>query len=280
MAAARAAADAAASAPVRLSNGTLRSATHTFFGRTFTVAVNDSTSDHATVVWDASVAFLRWLEHNPRELARFQNARVLELGAGTGLLGIALAHAAGARVVLTDLPHVCAALEAAVAAEPLPRGAPGTLSVVPYDWSGAADARVLAAGGGGPFDIIVGTDVAYSEALNARLVASAAAFARAAAPRVASVIFANELRCEVAQAVFDAAARGAFLAKRVPAKAMHPAWRAANMLIFKMRVKAGALKAAARAAGAGAGASAGAAAAAGDDGSGSGSDEEDADDDE
>jgi predicted nicotinamide N-methyase len=222
-------------APIGTTDGTCRSITTTAFGREFSLAVNDASLDHGLMLWDASVALIRYLEHSPKELAALRGARVLELGAGTGLLGLALAHAVGARVVLTDLPHVCANIAANVRANSLPPGAPGSVTVLPYAWSGVADAAVLAAGGGA-FDAILGTDVAYSEELNPVLLASAAAFAGAGGSR-AAVLFANELRCAVAQAVFDREWPAHFAAKRVPTKHLHPEWRDKNMLFFKMKLR-------------------------------------------
>lgn len=62
-----------------------------------------------TTVWDASIVLAKFLEKGARrgELsrARLTGRRVLELGAGPGLGGIAAALL-GADVVLTDLPDI------------------------------------------------------------------------------------------------------------------------------------------------------------------------------
>jgi predicted nicotinamide N-methyase len=220
-------------APLECTTDACRSMTATIFGREYTVAVNPISLDHGLMVWDASMALLRFFEHNPKELSALRGARILELGAGTGLLGIALAHAVGAHVVLTDLEHVCANIAANVRANALPPGAPGSVRVAPYSWSGEAPPELCAHG---PFDFIIGTDVAYSESLNPTLIASAAAFAAASAPRC-TVFFANELRCSIAQGVFDAEWPKFFTAKRIAVKLMHPEWRDKNMIFFKMRLR-------------------------------------------
>jgi len=224
-------------AAVRLNDASTTELELSFFGRPFTIHQNPSSFDHGLCLWDAAVCFLRFVECSPKVAARLRNAAVLELGAGTGLLGIVLAHCLHCRVVVTDLPAVCPNLAANLAANPLPRGAAGSVAVLPYAWSGEADAAVLAGGGGG-FDAIVGTDVAYSEALNDVLLRSAAAFARASARRCA-VFFCNELRCAVAQAVFDASAPPLFRVKRVPTKRLHPDWRAHNQLLLELTLRAG-----------------------------------------
>lgn len=224
---------------VETTDGTCRSMSVTAFGRLFTVNVDDTSLDHGLMLWDASVAFLRYLEANPRECESLRNARILEVGAGTGLLGIALAHCVGARVVMTDLTRVCGNLAANVTADPLKPGASGSLSVVPFDWCDADGPRaVLAASDGGVFDAIIGTDVAYSEALNPTLLSATAACARASEVRGTrcTVYFANELRCELAQGVFDRVAPTLFVCKRVPAKQMPQSLRDQNMILFKMRL--------------------------------------------
>jgi predicted nicotinamide N-methyase len=218
-------------APLECTTDACRSMTAAIFGREYTLAVNPISNDHGLMLWDASMALLRFFEHNPKELSALRGARILELGAGTGLLGIALAHAVGARVVLTDLEHVCANIAANVRANALAPGAPGSVRVAPYSWSGEAPPELR-----GPFDFIIGTDVAYSESLNPTLIASAAAFAAASAPRC-TVFFANELRCSIAQRVFDDEWPKFFTAKRIAGKLMHPEWRDKNMIFFKMRLR-------------------------------------------
>ena len=213
-----------------------------FFGKPFTILQDPSSNDHGLALWDASICLLRYLEHTPRAAARLKGQPVLELGAGTGLLGIVLAHCLGCAVVLTDLPAVCANLAANVAAHPLPPGAPGALAVAPYAWSDVADPGVLALAPPGGFAWVLGTDVAYSEALNPVLLRSAAAFARAGGGGGSArcgALFCNELRCALAQDVFDTAARPLFRVKRVPTARLHPEWRAHGMLLLELSVKGG-----------------------------------------
>lgn len=62
-------------------------------------------SDESGVVWDASLLLAKYLERLASKSTEslFANATAIELGSGTGFLGLWLA-AMGARVLLTDLP--------------------------------------------------------------------------------------------------------------------------------------------------------------------------------
>ena len=80
------------------------------FGSTWRLAQAPQTNHLGTTVWDASIVLAKWLERNARrgsELSRPRLAgrRVLELGAGMGLGGLAAA-ALGADVELTDVAEV------------------------------------------------------------------------------------------------------------------------------------------------------------------------------
>ena len=70
----------------------------------------DRTLGHGAVVWEAAVIFSKWVEiSNDFSVANMSGKRVLELGSGTGLAGVALMMR-GARVVFSDLAPVCVAL--------------------------------------------------------------------------------------------------------------------------------------------------------------------------
>ena len=55
-------------------------------------------------MWDAGVALLRYLAEHPGTVT---GKRVVELGAGTGIVGLAVARLGAAHTVITDLDTVC-----------------------------------------------------------------------------------------------------------------------------------------------------------------------------
>ncbi|XP_031255195.1 protein N-lysine methyltransferase METTL21A-like [Pistacia vera] len=87
---------------------------------------------------------------------------ILELGSGTGLVGIAAAVILGANVTLTDLPHVIPNLQFnAHANANLLSLQGGTAHVAPLRWGEADDVNVIER----EFDLILASDVVYHDHL-------------------------------------------------------------------------------------------------------------------
>ena len=80
-------------------------------GREIRVA-QDLSLSHAGTVWDGAIVMVYFWNKN-RELADkwLRDRRVLELGAGTGLVGVAAASFNPVKVYLTDLPEYLGILE-------------------------------------------------------------------------------------------------------------------------------------------------------------------------
>uniref|UniRef100_A0A2P2N1M1 Protein N-lysine methyltransferase METTL21A n=1 Tax=Rhizophora mucronata TaxID=61149 RepID=A0A2P2N1M1_RHIMU len=87
---------------------------------------------------------------------------VLELGSGTGLVGIATAVTFGANVTVTDLPHVLPNLQFNVDANAkLLALTGGTVHVAPLRWGLHADVKAI----GRDFDLVLASDVVYHDHL-------------------------------------------------------------------------------------------------------------------
>ncbi|KAI9166002.1 hypothetical protein LWI28_024538 [Acer negundo] len=91
-----------------------------------------------------------------------QQLNILELGSGTGLVGMAASAVLKANVTVTDLPHVISNLQFNVDANASMLSLQGgTVDVAPLRWGEAGDVEAI----GGEFDLIIGSDVVYHDHL-------------------------------------------------------------------------------------------------------------------
>lgn len=119
-------------------------------------------------LWPAASTLLSLLDRAPSSLllppSTATPLNILELGSGTGLVGIAAAAVLGAHVTLTDLPHVLPNLQFnadanadAVAARR------GSISVRQLIWGDEGDSSSSASVAS--FDVVMASDVVYYEHL-------------------------------------------------------------------------------------------------------------------
>ncbi|XP_022741568.1 protein N-lysine methyltransferase METTL21A-like [Durio zibethinus] len=88
--------------------------------------------------------------------------KILEIGSGTGLAGIAAAVTLGAKVTVTDLPHVIPNLQFNVDANAdLVAQNGGTVNVAPLRWGEDEDVEAI----GREFDLVLASDVVYHDHL-------------------------------------------------------------------------------------------------------------------
>uniref|UniRef100_A0A8C6UFC3 Protein N-lysine methyltransferase METTL21A n=1 Tax=Neogobius melanostomus TaxID=47308 RepID=A0A8C6UFC3_9GOBI len=107
----------------------------------------------AAVVWDAAVVMSMYLELGRVEL---KGKKVIELGAGTGLVGI-VAALLGAKVTITDRQPALDSLSTNVKSN-LPPAALESATVSELTWGEHLD-RYPAGG----FDLVLGADIVYLE---------------------------------------------------------------------------------------------------------------------
>ncbi|KAK7360008.1 hypothetical protein VNO77_01980 [Canavalia gladiata] len=94
--------------------------------------------------------------------ARDGPLRVLELGSGTGIVGIVAAATLGGNVTLTDLPHVVPNIRFNAEANAGVVGSSGgAVTVAPLRWGHADDVEAI----GREFDLILASDVVYHDHL-------------------------------------------------------------------------------------------------------------------
>lgn len=88
--------------------------------------------------------------------------RILELGSGTGIVGIVAAATLGTNVTLTDLPHVVPNLKFNAEANAEAVGSNGgSVTFASLRWGHAADVEMI----GGEFDVVIASDVVYHDHL-------------------------------------------------------------------------------------------------------------------
>lgn len=121
-------------------------------------------------LWPAATLLLNQFSHRRSFFkSRVDGQRVLELGAGTGLLGLgACCLFEPAELVLSDLESHVALLKrnaegnhALTKKQHISSASETVIRVEAYDWGEAGAAARL----GGPFDVILGGDLAYNPEL-------------------------------------------------------------------------------------------------------------------
>ena len=182
-------------------------------------------------------------------------ARVLELGAGMGLAGLALA-ALGARVLLTDVASVLPLLRvnadrnlsraALAVSQPGWAAGVGGVSVAELDWENKATWHPQGDGDGGsacdarrPYDVVIACDCIYKESMVPSFVATLLAHTS----RRSLILVVNERRSDAVVAAFDAGVAPHFSVRRVPRARQHPEYQHENIHMLLLKRKADAKEA-------------------------------------
>lgn len=196
-----------------------------------------------TRVWDAAVVLARCMERmSSQGRLLLEGRRVVELGAGTGLVGLVAARL-GARVLLTDVAALVPGLRGAIDAN----GLAGTTTAAPLLWGCEADAASVLAtlrGEGGEARsglLLIASDMAAPER---EVPAFMATLARLMPPMEAGVegkpcLLLCTQRHRDFTAPLLAALSEVYRLAAVPADALHPHFITARHNVWLVRTKEG-----------------------------------------
>ncbi|KJE92373.1 hypothetical protein CAOG_03354 [Capsaspora owczarzaki ATCC 30864] len=197
----------------------------------------DLAGEHHTVrtassIWDASLQLARCLERQHDRLddpdLAVADKHVLELGAGSGLVGLACAAFGARSVTLTDTASVVASI-----LEPNRQLNPALMpyvSCTALDWLHQERDRQLVPNA---IDVIVAADVVWVADLVLPLVRTIRALASAST----IVLLAHQTRsAQVDEVLFAALAEAGFVATPVASITMHPSYMKPGIRIVKFRL--------------------------------------------
>ncbi|KAF5830984.1 putative methyltransferase-domain-containing protein [Dunaliella salina] len=199
-----------------------------FMGETLRVSQDPNTEHLGTSVWDASIVLAKFLEKNMRKGAfartKIAGKRVLELGSGMGLGGIAMSLM-GADVTLTDTVDVLPLLRRNCE---LNLGK-GKAHVCELNWMKPEQAQQWAA----PFDFVIAADCIYHE----HIVPYFHAIVMATTNEKSTVLVVNELRSHSVHAAFMDAFTPTHTVTRLSNKLMHDTYQHENIQMFLCKRK-------------------------------------------
>lgn len=200
----------------------------------------------ASTVWDSAIVLAKFIEKHQE---KFRGLRVVELGAGCGLVSVALLHAGAARVVATDLPANTKLLRANVFSNaPSGKDEGHAWDVKALSWGKDANEAL----GDEPFDLVVSTDCMYvaesacllADTLEALVGDRARVKKKSRAPFGAPVLFAYG-RNRQAESAFEQALRNAgravtFVPSDVPDEELDELYQCSDVRVVRYRAEASA----------------------------------------
>lgn len=175
-------------------------------------------------MWDGSLVLAKFLEH---ESALLTDAKVVELGSGTGVVGLACAALGARTVLLTDLEYTLANVRRNVQLNALEARA----SAVQLDWTQAAlDSQFV-----GDVDVIVAADVVWVPDLVPPFVETLARLAKAN-PGLKSILIAHQTRSRLTDdLLFRLLEEHSFTWSKVSPDRLAPGFR--SSIVFIMDIK-------------------------------------------
>ena len=208
------------------------------------VTVSESAEEIGSRVWDCAILMSQWFAHlAERDPTMFKGKRILELGSGTGLLGIVCAKLGAELVVLSDLPVLAKTMEANAARN----GVDKACRVRCFNWNDKASVKALL-DEFPSFDLIVASDVLvfagdarkpflHTTAPDAEfgLLATICACADPATTRILMGCGVN--RQGFLDGFYKNPPIDLFEMERVPSDRMHPDFRTDRIVLYDMRVR-------------------------------------------
>ncbi|KAJ3674451.1 hypothetical protein LUZ60_005067 [Juncus effusus] len=189
-------------------------------------------------LWPAASSLVSLLNLNPSVLLTKPETtsplRILEVGSGTGLVGIAAASLLGANVTITDLPHVVENLGFnAELNDEVVRSNGGSVCVKQLRWGDEGDAKDVLKDEES-FDLVLGTDVVYYEELIEPLIKTLEVFVKGKT----SFIMAHLRRWKKRDAIFFRKAGKKFSVEVLHKDPPLPEWRS-GVTVYRFMAKKG-----------------------------------------
>eukprot|EP01090_Pellita_catalonica_P005771 TRINITY_DN15_c0_g1_i1.p2 TRINITY_DN15_c0_g1~~TRINITY_DN15_c0_g1_i1.p2 ORF type:complete len:235 (-),score=32.89 TRINITY_DN15_c0_g1_i1:933-1637(-) len=204
----------------------------TFYGEDVNISENEDVTNGNVItheaktsfhVWDTAIAFTKYLE-NRFNKDYWKGKKILELGAGCGLVGIVLG-VAGAKVILTDLPEALPHLKQNANKHPA-----ADIAVAELKWGEQSSLRKFS---NTHFDMIVASDILWLEHLVHPLIQTLKAL------DYDHVLFTFETRSLKVEQVFFRELRSEnFKAEEVPLSEMHPEYNSPSIKILTITKQA------------------------------------------
>ena len=210
--------------------------------------------DTGMIVWDGAIALVKGhLEHaHGQGTFPLGGKRVLELGAGTGVGGLAAAALGAALTVITDLAYCLESLrvnvEATVAAQAAAAAEDGLEDDRSRDRQGDSAGGGASSSGeirveeldwtrpviGETFDVVLGADIVWLEELVSPLVGTFAAIA-GTNPDVHIILSHQQRSLRTDEALFHELKEKGFAWQKVPAEDLHPDFTSGVISIYHIR---------------------------------------------